>query len=193
MLVFKNGWKYIWFFFKISENVTIVFSELCVVFGKSAPSSDSSNDLQVNRHLRLPHYGEGNSSPLWYTCLENPMDRRAWRAAVHGVTQSRTDWETNTHSHINLRNYQSCSKSEKKNWTHFNLKKITWPSNTYTTKSSLLLWLSFFQHKENIHTVNTVFEQWAHEWFPFLFSILSMHHLSFLNIFTLKCYNQLEK
>ena len=39
------------FFFKISENVTILFSELCVVFGRSAPSSDSSNDLQLNRQL----------------------------------------------------------------------------------------------------------------------------------------------
>ena len=39
------------FFFRISENVTVLFSELCVVFGRSAPSSDCSNDLQVNRHL----------------------------------------------------------------------------------------------------------------------------------------------
>ena len=34
--------------------------------------------------------GEGNSNPLLYSCLENPMDRGAWRAAVHGVTKSRT-------------------------------------------------------------------------------------------------------
>ena len=34
--------------------------------------------------------GEGNSYPLQYSCLENPMDGRAWWAAVHGVTQSRT-------------------------------------------------------------------------------------------------------
>jgi len=31
--------------------------------------------------------GEGNGSPLQYTCLENPMDRRTWRASVHGVTR----------------------------------------------------------------------------------------------------------
>ena len=31
--------------------------------------------------------GEGNSNPLQYYCLENPMDRRAWRAAVYGITQ----------------------------------------------------------------------------------------------------------
>ena len=39
-------------------------------------------------HLR-PTDGEGNSTPLQYSCLENPMDGGAWRAAVHGVTESR--------------------------------------------------------------------------------------------------------
>ena len=34
--------------------------------------------------------GEGNGTPLQYSCLENPMDRGAWKAAVHGVTRSRT-------------------------------------------------------------------------------------------------------
>ena len=32
--------------------------------------------------------GGGCSSPLQYSCLKNPMDRRAWRATVHGVTKS---------------------------------------------------------------------------------------------------------
>ena len=34
--------------------------------------------------------GEGNGTPLQYSCLENPMDRGAWWAAVHGVAKSRT-------------------------------------------------------------------------------------------------------
>ena len=34
--------------------------------------------------------GEGNSTPLQYSCLENPMDGGAWWAAVHGVARSRT-------------------------------------------------------------------------------------------------------
>ena len=34
--------------------------------------------------------GEGNGTPLQYSCLENPMGRGAWWAAVHGVTKSRT-------------------------------------------------------------------------------------------------------
>ena len=34
--------------------------------------------------------GEGNGNPLQYSCLENPIDGGAWRAAVLGVTKSRT-------------------------------------------------------------------------------------------------------
>ena len=36
------------------------------------------------------YIGEGNGTPLQYSCLENPMDGGAWRAAVHGVAKSRT-------------------------------------------------------------------------------------------------------
>ena len=35
--------------------------------------------------------GEGNGNPLQYCCLENSMDRRAWRATVHGVVK---EWDT---------------------------------------------------------------------------------------------------
>ena len=35
-------------------------------------------------------YGEGNGTPLQYSCLENPVDGGAWWAAVHGVAKSRT-------------------------------------------------------------------------------------------------------
>ena len=34
--------------------------------------------------------GEGHGNPLWYSCLENPMDRGAWRATVHGVAKRGT-------------------------------------------------------------------------------------------------------
>ena len=36
---------------------------------------------------RLP--GEGNRTPLQYSCLGNPMDKGAWQATVNGVTKSR--------------------------------------------------------------------------------------------------------
>ena len=42
--------------------------------------------------LKLCHLlvGEGNGTPLQYSCLENPMDGGAWKAAVHEVAKSRT-------------------------------------------------------------------------------------------------------
>ena len=41
-------------------------------------------------HFSLSCIGEGNGNPLQCSCLENPRDRRAWWAAVHGVAKSRT-------------------------------------------------------------------------------------------------------
>ena len=40
------------------------------------------------------HCGEGNSNPLQYSCLENPMGRKAWQAAVHGVARVGHDLAT---------------------------------------------------------------------------------------------------
>jgi len=40
--------------------------------------------------LSSDSYGEGNGTPLQYSCLENPMDGGAWRAVVHGVSKCRT-------------------------------------------------------------------------------------------------------
>ena len=39
---------------------------------------------------RFPGEGEGNGKPLQYSCLENPMDRGAWWATVHGIAKSCT-------------------------------------------------------------------------------------------------------
>ena len=38
--------------------------------------------------------GEGNGDPLQYSCLENPMDRGAWQATVHGVVRVERDLAT---------------------------------------------------------------------------------------------------
>ena len=43
--------------------------------------------------------GEGNSNPLQYSCLENPLNRGAWWAIVHGVRKSWT-WVSNQHFHF---------------------------------------------------------------------------------------------
>ena len=39
-------------------------------------------------YLYLISPGEGNGNPLQYSCLENPIDRGAWQATVHGVAKS---------------------------------------------------------------------------------------------------------
>ena len=69
-------------------------------YAKNAkPSSCSIVELYTHTHThrhththmgsgRFP--GEGNDNPLQYSCLENPMDRGAWRATVHGIAESDT-------------------------------------------------------------------------------------------------------
>ena len=44
--------------------------------------------------------GGGHGNPLQYSCLENPMDRGAWRVTVHGVAKSQTrPKQLNKHTH----------------------------------------------------------------------------------------------
>ena len=52
----------------------------------------SCNYIQHSLIFKILVYsiGEGNGTPLQYSCLENPMDGGAWWAAVHGVTKSWT-------------------------------------------------------------------------------------------------------
>ena len=44
--------------------------------------------------------GVGNGNPLQYSCLENPMNRGAWRSIVHGVSKCQTWLSMHTHTHI---------------------------------------------------------------------------------------------
>ena len=48
----------------------------------------SQYKLSKNTYL-IVSFGEGNGTPLQYSCLENPMEGGAWWAAVHGVAKSR--------------------------------------------------------------------------------------------------------
>ena len=54
---------------------------------KTLPANAGDLDL-IPGSGRSP--GEGNSNPLQYSCLENPMDRGAWLATVHRVVKTRT-------------------------------------------------------------------------------------------------------
>ena len=53
-----------------------------------ADAGDASETGLIPETGRSPRGGNGN--PLQYSCLENPMDRRAWWATVHEVTKSQT-------------------------------------------------------------------------------------------------------
>ena len=60
---------------------------LCGSAGKE--STSNVGDLGLIPGLgRFP--GEEHCNPLQYSCLEEPMDREAWQAAVHSITQSQT-------------------------------------------------------------------------------------------------------
>ena len=52
----------------------------------SAGAGDVRNARLISGSGRSPGGGPGN--PLQRSCLENPMDRGAWRATVHGVAES---------------------------------------------------------------------------------------------------------
>ena len=56
---------------------------------QSMGSLELDKTEQLHFHVSLSCTGEGNGNPLQYSCLENPVDRGAWWAAVHGVSQSR--------------------------------------------------------------------------------------------------------
>ena len=65
---------------------------------KSLPASaGDTGDVGLGRPT-----GRGNGYPFQYSCLENSMDRRAWQAAGHRVTKSRTQLSIaqNTHTHM---------------------------------------------------------------------------------------------
>ena len=51
-----------------------------------ANAGDSGDVDSISGSGRSP--GIGNGNPLQYSCLENPMDRGAWQAPVHGVVKS---------------------------------------------------------------------------------------------------------
>ena len=69
-----------------------------VVKNLPATAGDVRGKVSIPGLGRSP--GGGHGHPLQYSCRENPMDRGAWRATVHGVSKSRT-WlkRLGTHAH----------------------------------------------------------------------------------------------
>ena len=61
-------------------------SGLCIVNELLKCQDLTSLDLRKSHEV----FGEGNGTPLQYSCQENPMDGGAWKAAVHGFAEGRT-------------------------------------------------------------------------------------------------------
>ena len=74
--------------FIISENIKVAL----MVKNLLASAGDTRDVGSIPGSGRSPGGGCGN--PLQYSCLENPMDRGAWWAMVHRVTESNTTDET---------------------------------------------------------------------------------------------------
>ena len=91
--------------------------------------------------------GEGNGYPLQYSCLENPMDRGAWWAAVHGVAKSWTqlsDW----HFHFQLSALRICDAS------------------TFLGSGNVCYWINnAVWFPEHIHGVPIVWGRYCIRWF----------------------------
>ena len=78
--------------------------------------------------------GEGTGNPFQYSWLENPMNRGAWRATVHGVTKSRTQlkWRS-THTHKDVISLYFQSGSNFKAWLPRVLKDLGYHTLSYLT------------------------------------------------------------
>ena len=99
------------------------------IYGFPGSASGKESACQCRRHKRCRFYPwvgrfpvGGNGSPLWYSCLENSTDRRAWWVTVHRVAKSQTQlkWlgmcmnahahrhahtHTHTHTHIAVKSF----------------------------------------------------------------------------------------
>ena len=95
---------------KVCQLLEYVFTTQCYNY-VSLPGGTSGKNLTANTgDLRdsgsIPWSGrtpgEGNGNPLPYSCLENPMDRRAQQIMVHRMAKNGHDWRdlACTHSHI---------------------------------------------------------------------------------------------
>ena len=67
-----------------------------VVKNQPVNPGDMRNAGSIPGSGRSPRGGHGN--PLWYSCLENSINREAWWAIVHGVAKSQMQLNTHTHT-----------------------------------------------------------------------------------------------
>ena len=102
-----------------------------------------SNDRYLNNTWKIERKnGEGNGTPLQYSCLESPMDGGAWWAAVYGISQSRT-W---------LKRLSSSSS-----YKH-NLKDIVGLVSDHHNKANIAMkWVNFFGFPVHMKVMFTLY------------------------------------
>ena len=111
----------------------------------SANAEDRRGAVLIPGSARSP--GEGNGHPLQYSYLGNPMDRRAWPAAVCGVTKSETqlrDWTTTT---TNSKNKAVCIHAH--THTHTSVQLQHTHTHTLLHSSKCLMKMFNFQIRTN--------------------------------------------
>ena len=77
-----------------AEDLSTIWQEEQMVYGLGRIKKLAL--LTDNMILYTENPGEGNGTPFQYSCLENPMDGGAWKAAVHGVAKNWHDQATFT-------------------------------------------------------------------------------------------------
>ena len=119
--------------------MVIIFLSQCLHF-RCFPGGSVVKNLPVNvGDLNLipglgRSPGEGNGNPLQFSCLENSMDRGAWKAAVHGVAKSWTQLSDWAHIHTCIRD--SCLRSYKESSKPTGKRKLEEHSGGNTNKST---------------------------------------------------------
>ena len=88
-------WKSLFTFTKTCSQIRLCSQVLAGGSG-GKESACNAGDLSSTPQGLGRSPGKGNGNPLQYSCLENPMDREAWWATVHGVTKIRHNWVTFT-------------------------------------------------------------------------------------------------
>ena len=128
---------------------------------QSMGSLESDTTEQPHFHFSLSCIGEGNGNPLQCSCLENPRDGEAWRVAVSGVAQSRTQlkWLSSSSSSSSMflwmKNYIFQNRKIHEEW-HYLL--TTWAAKhstalimTFENLFKTQVFLLFFQGEKVSH------------------------------------------
>ena len=93
--------------------IFLSFATLFTLWAAVHGVAKSRTRLSDFTHFSLPCIGEGNGNPLHCSCLENPRDGGAWRAAVYGVAQNRTRLKRLSRSTLHSLNVKSVLFQEK--------------------------------------------------------------------------------